>query len=151
MTTKSCGSCTLCCKIMAVEAVQKPRNQWCTHCDKTKGCTIYETRPETCATFECLWLASQVTPVAFGPELRPDRSKVVLVPAADESFLIAHEDPGYPGAARRGPMGAWIKRHFLSRGGKVVIANGNRRTAINFLPKDDEWEETAVAIAGETP
>lgn len=42
---RSCAGCTLCCKLLAVEALAKPRAKWCPHCDSKQGCTIYETRP----------------------------------------------------------------------------------------------------------
>jgi hypothetical protein len=46
MSERSCGDCTLCCKVMAVEALGKPAGSWCSHCKPGRGCLIYETRPE---------------------------------------------------------------------------------------------------------
>ena len=43
---RTCGICTLCCKAVPVEALRKPRDRWCPHCAKGKGCTIYPTRPD---------------------------------------------------------------------------------------------------------
>jgi len=82
----SCGSCTLCCKLMAVyhdeglTRLQKPANTWCEHCDIGKGCRIYENRPKPCVVFECLWLQHSEMP----DELKPDRSHVVMFELPDE-------------------------------------------------------------------
>lgn len=34
---RTCGSCTLCCKVMAITALKKPMNKWCEFCDKGTG------------------------------------------------------------------------------------------------------------------
>ena len=38
---RTCGTCTLCCKVMAIAALKKPMNKWCEFCDKGAGCKIY--------------------------------------------------------------------------------------------------------------
>lgn len=69
MTTRACGTCSLCCKVLAIvpEAllpgeldIVKPSGRWCTHCHPGKGCSVYETRPETCRSFSCDWLSGGV-------------------------------------------------------------------------------------------
>src|SRR5262245_35961657 len=56
---KSCGSCTLCCKVVPVASLRKPRDTWCSHCNpkapKGKGCNIYAERPRECVEWDCLW------------------------------------------------------------------------------------------------
>jgi uncharacterized protein len=44
----NCDSCALCCKLLAIPEIEKPAGQWCKHCTKTRGCDVYETRPEPC-------------------------------------------------------------------------------------------------------
>ena len=56
---KTCGSCTLCCKVVGVAELKKPADVWCGHCNKAKGCKIYDTRPLECRTFYCLFLLLQ--------------------------------------------------------------------------------------------
>ncbi len=56
--TRTCGACTACCKTHMVQEIKKPIGTWCTHCDRGKGCTIYETRPTGCMDFACLLLMS---------------------------------------------------------------------------------------------
>jgi len=70
---RQCGGCTACCKTHEIRELAKPPGQWCPHCRPGRGCAIYESRPEECRTFGCLWLAG------YGPDrIRPDRSRVVL-------------------------------------------------------------------------
>lgn len=94
-TTRSCGSCTLCCKLLAVYEIGKHDNEWCTHCSAKEGCGVYETRPQSCRDFKCLWLRG------VGPdELRPDRSKVIMNASADQNSMVLHVDPSRPDAWR---------------------------------------------------
>jgi hypothetical protein len=38
---RSCKSCTLYCKVLAISELEKPRATWCRHCDVKTGCEIY--------------------------------------------------------------------------------------------------------------
>lgn len=71
--SRECGPCTHCCSILGVEELDKPDWARCAHvCEK--GCGIYETRPDVCAEYRCLWLAGY-TPFA---ECRPDAMGVMF-------------------------------------------------------------------------
>jgi hypothetical protein len=134
-----CDGCTMCCKVLAVQADDgtefKGYNEWCVHCDKPTGCTIYSTKPKACGEFECVWLQSQRSANPMPPELRPDRTHVVLT--GGKESLIAHVDRHRPEAYRRGPMGALLAR----LGTMMVVAAriGDRRVAIG--PKAVEFVE----------
>jgi hypothetical protein len=52
---RSCGNCTLCCKVNGVPELEKPVGEWCKHCEVGKGCKIYADRPEVCAKWYCGW------------------------------------------------------------------------------------------------
>jgi hypothetical protein len=57
---------------------------------------IYDTRPQECRDFLCLWKLSDILP----DWARPDRLRAVLVPSKDEGLgqgLVVLES--YPGAA----------------------------------------------------
>jgi len=76
--TKECGSCSLCCKLVPVKEIEKPRNTWCEHCTKP-GCAIYADRPRSCVKWSCVWLLSDL------PEsLKPRVCHVVIDPVAEE-------------------------------------------------------------------
>ena len=70
---RQCGSCTLCCKLLAVPAIEKPAGKWCQYCERSKGCGIYDVRPAGCRTFNCMWLQG-----AWLDSDRPDQIHVVF-------------------------------------------------------------------------
>jgi len=37
---RACGTCTLCCKVVAVTELAKAAGQWCLHCRPGRGCSI---------------------------------------------------------------------------------------------------------------
>lgn len=98
--TRECGSCTLCCRVIGVNALNKPANIWCEHCDPTSGCQIYEERPDECRVFMCLWLNDERLP----DWARPDKTHVVLTKTHGDAFQPVC-DPNYPMAWREGRMG----------------------------------------------
>src|SRR5262249_4530121 len=50
MTNKrECGKCSLCCKLLPIQELNKPIDTWCPHCRPGHGgCTIYSSRPSEC-------------------------------------------------------------------------------------------------------
>lgn len=138
MSVNACGSCRMCCKLMTVKdhPVDKRDGQWCEFCDKAKGCTIYETRPETCRAFKCAWLESQ----ELGPdgalplELRPDKSKVIFAASTDPYVIMAYVDPGFKGAWQAHNVMALINV-FLNRRVRVCVSQEESTTKI-VLYKD---------------
>ena len=101
---RSCGDCSLCCKLLRIEALGKPAGTWCAHCAPGRGgCRIYDTRPAECRKFFCAWL----TTPALGAEWRPNKCKMVV---RHEGNLVAiHVDPSDPQAWRRDPFFRQIK------------------------------------------
>lgn len=68
----------MCCKMMKVEELEKRDDRWCQHCQIGSGCRIYDTRPESCRIYECVWLQSQRMDKPLPLELRPDKSRVII-------------------------------------------------------------------------
>ena len=79
---RQCGACTACCTVMQVSEVQNPAGCRCFH-QRDHGCVIYDSRPDGCRGFTCLWLADSKG--RFGPEHRPDHFGLVLADDADEA------------------------------------------------------------------
>lgn len=100
---------------MAVDDLDKPRDTWCTHCDKGKGCKIYDTRPQGCRDFNCLWLQG-----VGEEELRPDKSWVVL-----SGLLRVNVDVGRPDAWRDSRFQVLID-DVLTEGKQVMISCGSK-------------------------
>jgi uncharacterized protein len=104
---RECGDCKMCCKLLGVASIKKPRGVWCPSCDTKKGhlgCKVHtpEQQPAECQSFECLWLQS--TNEEIPDHWRPDRIKVILTATrpveGQVQSVVAWVDPAYPRALR---------------------------------------------------
>jgi hypothetical protein len=132
-TGRSCGSCTLCCKVYEVPPIDnKPRGVWCRHCQPGKGCGIWEQRPEFCRDFHCHWIRDD----SFGPEWKPDIAKFVM--NERDSGLIVTVDPGHPQAWRREPYLAGLRRIAFAMNQDRRAVQVMVREHLTVLTPDDE-------------
>jgi hypothetical protein len=131
---RTCGGCTLCCRVMGIAALDKPPGLWCPNCNVGKSCKVYETRPRECREFNCLWLKDE----NLDERWKPSTAKFCLVLEAGRKRLAAHVDPNRPDAWKREPyysqLKAWAKS-YVPAGMQVVVGIGARRIAI--LPGRD--------------
>ena len=67
MIKKECGSCNYCCEVLPIPEIQKPQSVLCKNCTETKGCDIYNSRPQSCKNFDCLYLQSDDMDVSLRP------------------------------------------------------------------------------------
>jgi|SRR5579883_97131 len=119
-TSRRCGDCQLCCKLIPVEEFGKRANERCRYQRAGKGCAIYGGRPLSCALWNCRWLVD-----ADALDLpRPDRAHYVLDMMLDFVTLTDPEDgqpanipviqvwvdPAYPKAHRAPSLRAWLDR-----------------------------------------
>lgn len=131
---RSCGTCSMCCKIARVDYFKKPAGQWCVHCVIGKGCGIYETRPKVCRSFLCLWMQNP----NLGPEWKPDKSKMYLSLELSGERLAAHVDPATPGAWLREPYYSDLKRWSVQAAqNETQVSVYIGRHAIVILPDRD--------------
>src|SRR5258708_16092672 len=78
---RACGECSLCCKLIRVDAFAKAPGTWCAHCAPgSGGCTISDSRPPECRDFYCAWvvspnLADEGRPRRFKLRLRPEPAR----------------------------------------------------------------------------
>jgi hypothetical protein len=149
---RGCDGCTLCCKVMGVHALAKPRGTWCPHCRIGAGCGIYEERPEECISFNCGYL---VLP-HLTPEWKPAISHLIISSGVSSDRLSIHVDPARPDAWRRQPYYGLMKewaRQGLAKRQQVVVMIGNR--SIVLLPdRDIDFGVLAadeMIVMGETP
>jgi hypothetical protein len=126
MAERACGTCSLCCKVNAVQAMFKPAGKWCQVCTPGKGCTQYQLRPNECRTFDCLWLSESW----LGPEWKPEVSKFVMAYEYDGKCMTIMVDHNLPHAWKAKPyydtLKALADRH-LGEGRIVMVADSTRR------------------------
>jgi hypothetical protein len=75
-----CGTCakgcvTPCCTLMGIPEINKPAGERCPKMLDDGTCSVYDTRPEACRAWECLWLRAD--DIIRNMD-RPDRSGVIL-------------------------------------------------------------------------
>jgi len=99
MIDRSCGECHACCVVLRIEDLNKEMYVPCSNIvtDGCGSCSIYNTRPEVCRSFRCMWLDNREF---FPDDFRPDKigvmfygelnkeSKKVIVAAEFESGAI---------------------------------------------------------------
>lgn len=131
---RACGSCTLCCKVYDVPPVGKPAGAWCRHCTPGRGCGIWETRPDQCRHFDCLWL----TQGWLGPEWKPERAKFVITLEQASRFMLVQVDPGAPKAWRAEPYYSQLRRWAVAAvpEHRLVVVFVNRSATV-VLPERD--------------
>ena len=127
---RGCDGCTLCCKVMQVDApIDKPMNEWCVHCVPGTGCAIHQARPSVCRSFHCMWLIDG----SLGQEWQPERCHMVLWLDLEGRRLNANVDEDHPDAWRAQPYYGQLKAiaaSSLPRGGQVIVYVGKEAFAI---------------------
>lgn len=124
----TCGSCSLCCKLMGISELEKQPGRWCWNFQRGMGCRIYHDRPTECRTFECEWLREPRWP----DDWRPDRSKFVMFTEEDGKRLKIVVDESNPGAWLAEPYYSRLKRMAVKayEGQRIIICIGQRRIVV---------------------
>lgn len=106
---RSCGACSLCCKLMDVPEVNAPQGQWCKHCAPGHGCKIYLMRPTVCQTYNCWWVLKKAD---LSDVWYPLKSKIIVDSCETQDGLIMRftVDPSYPNRWKEEPYYAGIKK-----------------------------------------
>ncbi len=132
---RSCDGCTLCCKLMGIEEIGKARGAWCPDCDKSRGCKIYDSRPEACRTFHCGYLRIP----HLDEHWKPSKARFLINFESAANRIVVHADPDRPEAWKRAPYLAQIKHwshKMLLEGGYVLVWSGPEATIV--LPWGDK-------------
>ena len=127
-SSRSCGSCSLCCKLMGISELDKAPGAWCFNFRRGAGCGVYQDRPTECRTFECEWLREPRWP----DDWRPDCAKFVMFTEESGKRLKIVVDEATPGA--------WLSEPYYSRlnrmsqkayeGQRLIICIGQRRIVV---------------------
>jgi len=126
---KTCDGCAMCCMILSIPSLDKPRNVWCRHCSTRKSCDIYDSRPNECRSFHCGWLSFP----ELGDEWKPSHSKIVIAGELNGRRLTAYVDPARPDAWRQEPYYSTFKKWAAAAapaGGQVIVAVDQHMHAI---------------------
>jgi hypothetical protein len=72
---RECGACVVCCESLKIDwpDLKKEADVLCRH-NTGRGCNIYDTRPDGCKTWFCLWRRIGALPDA----MRPDRCGLLI-------------------------------------------------------------------------
>jgi hypothetical protein len=119
MTDNTCGTCNACCRAFAIPDLKKA-GEWCKHCHIGVSCRIYESRPEACSSFECLWLHSQRRDSPFerlSLNMRPDKCKVMFSATTNPNVISAI--PTHGANLHSGPIKDLI--NLIVKSGMAVV------------------------------
>jgi len=120
---RKCDGCTLCCTLMAVDELHKPPKVKCKY-EGNKCCSIYETRPPSCRTFNCLWLQHDAIPEF----MKPDKSGIVLTTlsredSADPMNIVVLRAPYTTGDA---------EKYLVNLGKSITMITGRKNIRDDF-------------------
>src|SRR5262249_255642 len=112
---RSCGSCSLCCRLLDVPEIGKPKHGWCQHCRPGKGgCSIYDQRPQVCPDYACGWLSGPLSPRHWFPP----KAKMIVDTHRDKGTGVYTVrilvDPRHPDRWREQPYYSDIKQIALT-------------------------------------
>ncbi len=147
-STRTCGRCTLCCKVLEIRELGNPEGAWCPNCVAGQGCQIYPDRPAECVAFQCRYLCDP----SLSDDWYPARCHIVLrAIVVDRSgrptapgtpsrslMMVACVDPDRPDAWRCEPYRSGLRslaRRLCPGGGSVFVKIGARKIAV--LPDAD--------------
>ena len=154
-TTRQCGGCTLCCKLLPVRELDKPASTRCQHQRFGKGCMVYNKAgmPLCCKLWSCRWLNEEDTAELH----RPDRAGYVIDVMPDYVSIVNNEsgetinvevvqvwvDPHRPDAHRDPGLRAYLARRG-EEGVAALIRFGSAEGFALWPPAmcaDGEWHE----------
>jgi hypothetical protein len=157
-TSRKCGDCSLCCKLLPNVALEKPASKPCQYQRHGHGCTIYPKRPEECQVWSCRWLAA---PEETAGMRRPDRSHYVIDPMPDSIRMTHNEsgevmeieaaqiwvDPAFPRTKDDPELRAYMLKMAVEHSMPTLLRWSNRVATAVFPPpinSDGEWHETTT-------
>lgn len=119
---RSCGNCTLCCRLPEIEELGKAANEWCVNCTAEKGCNIYDGRPQLCRDFLCSWMVND----RLGSEWEPSVAKMMVYDQGRQTTVLV--DPAYPASWRQEPYTTQLRQWAADAqadGGYVIVFVGD--------------------------
>lgn len=125
---RSCGSCTLCCKVFRIQELSKPAGLLCSRSNIETGlCTDYQNRPSACRDFLCAWLIAP----GLGEAWHPVKSKMAV--HNWNNAIVITVDPDFPLKWKEEPYYSQIKgwaNLAVDNGGHMLVCVGTRITIV---------------------
>ena len=131
---RTCGDCTLCCKLMKIVELDKKEGLWCGHCRPGVGCAAYATRPSECRSFTCGWLTNPDLDDAW----KPNRARMVVTLEDEGRMVAVHVDPSQPRAWMQPPFYAKLKHwaRLAEASDRLVMVRIGSRALVVFPDRD---------------
>lgn len=134
-SARVCGACDLCCSTLGVEELGKAEWNRCGHLRPgLGGCGIYDTKPETCSSYVCMWRLG----VLGGQMDRPDRVGLIVDTAFDPKEAapggLFHDLPVVNlREARMGALDTNVGLRFLAKLTRSLVAVVHRYRAVGVV------------------
>lgn len=132
-----CGECNVCCDIPEIKGLNKPAWTLCKH--YCNGCTIQETKPIDCSSYQCLYYNQDIK----NNKYRPDKLGVLFEKRFGDDFWTGMEL--VPGAANTEECAAMVSA--LNRDGSVCVLELNNGMKQYSLPEGMTREQFDAMIA----
>ena len=129
---KQCGECSLCCKVMGIPELGKPKDTPCVHIIPGKGCDIYGERPPSCRAFACHWILDR----AVGDTWKPSNCHMVV--EVKPRSTVIHIDPDFAEVWKSEPYFSEIKamaKAGLTKGSMTLVIEKLRTIVV--LPDEE--------------
>lgn len=153
---RTCGTCSLCCKLLPVRELNKAAGERCKHQKFGKGCAIHRKPgyPIVCAGWNCRWLVNDDT----ADLSRPDRSHYVIDSMPDRIRLDPSDgskpkmfdviqiwvDPAFPDAHRDPALRRYLERRAERDHMAALVRFSVTENMAIFAPclsTDGQWHE----------
>jgi hypothetical protein len=134
-----CRTCTLCCTLPDILALDKPMYRPCRHI-RDQGCGLFgqPERPRTCEAYMCAYLSARLSDA-------PDRNRIPHPLEAGAYFhrdpiekaVVLFVDPARPELWKRSGLVACL-RPWIERGHVLLVIDRGRRMTIGSVALFDE-------------
>jgi len=112
----------MCCKLGEILQVGKADGEWCRHCTTRTACDIYDTRPEVCRSYYCVYMLTDLS-----DDWRPTKCKF-MISALPDGALVITVDKSRPDGWKNAPYIGLTREWAQTR--RIVVLIGLRALAI---------------------
>jgi hypothetical protein len=125
-----CRTCTLCCTLPDIVALDKPMYRPCRHI-ANQGCGIYgrPERPAACSAYACAYLSARLAGTAERHAIpHPIDAGAYFHRDPVENAWVLFVDPEKPEVWKRSGIVEYLRPHIAAGAALVVIDRGRRMT-----------------------